>query len=118
MDADKPHINRSALIVQPTERYLAWLHAVDPTSRNLSLDDLRGEAHIYLIPECDTEDDLNRVLKRCFDDIFTEELAGWFNIPDVWPDRRTVKMFREWFDVEFASMITDLSDFPLLHDED
>jgi hypothetical protein len=62
--------------------------------------------------------DLNRVLKKCFDSIFSEELAGWYNDPSVWPDRRTVKMFREWFEVEFASMITDLSDDPLLHDED
>jgi hypothetical protein len=44
-------INRSAIIVKPAQPFLEWLHRVDPTSAHLTLDDLRREPTIYLLPE-------------------------------------------------------------------
>ena len=45
-------INRSAIVVKPAQPFLDWLHRVDPTSAQLTLDDLSLEPTIYLLPEC------------------------------------------------------------------
>jgi hypothetical protein len=44
-------INRSAVIVMPAQPFLDWLHQADPTSAELTLEDLRREPTIYLLPE-------------------------------------------------------------------
>jgi hypothetical protein len=44
-------INRSALVVRPGQPFLDWLHRVDRTSVELTLEDLRREPTIYLF-EC------------------------------------------------------------------
>ena len=43
-------INRSAVVVIPAQPFLDWLHQADPTSAQLSLNDLRKEATLYLLP--------------------------------------------------------------------
>jgi hypothetical protein len=44
-------INRSALIVIPAQPFLDLLHRVDATSREVSLEDLRRDQTIYLLPD-------------------------------------------------------------------
>ena len=55
-------INRSALVVKPAQPFLDWLHRVDPTSTDVTLDDLILEPTIYLLPERDTEDEALQLL--------------------------------------------------------
>jgi hypothetical protein len=50
-------VNRSAIVVMPAQPFLDWLHRVDPTSAQLTLQDLRREPTIYLLPEWETEDE-------------------------------------------------------------
>jgi hypothetical protein len=56
-------LNRSAIVVKPRQPFLDWLHTADPTSHRLTLRDLALEPTIYLIPECDTEEDVREVLE-------------------------------------------------------
>ena len=58
-------LNRSAIVVKPRQLFLDWLHTADPTSRNLSLRELVREPTIYLIPECDTEEEVRESCKNC-----------------------------------------------------
>jgi hypothetical protein len=55
-------VNRSALVVKPAQPFLDWLHRVDPTSVHLTVDDVRLEPTIYLLPEWDTEDEALQLL--------------------------------------------------------
>ena len=48
-------MNRCGLLVQPAQPFLDWLRRVDPTSTELTLEDLRQEPAIYLLPEWETE---------------------------------------------------------------
>ena len=43
-------LNRSAIVVTPKQRFLDWLYAADPTSRELTLLDIAREPAIYLLP--------------------------------------------------------------------
>ena len=69
-------LNRSAIVVKPKLPFLAWLHAADPTSLHLTLRNLLQEPTIYLIPECDTDEDVAEVLRDLCGEIFEEQLAG------------------------------------------
>ena len=57
-------LNRSAIVVKPRQLFLDWLHTADLTTHRLALRDLPREPTIYLIPECDTEEDAREVLEE------------------------------------------------------
>ena len=77
-------LNRSAIVVKPEQPFLDWLHAADPTSLELTLLNLVREPTIYLIPECDTNEDVAEVLRELCDETFEEQLAGWYTDTSNW----------------------------------
>ena len=111
-------LNRSALVVKPKQPFLDWLHEVDPTSHRLTLQDLVREPTIYLIPECDTSEDVADVLRELCEDIFREQLAGWYKDATTWPKDRSFDVFCLWFDCQHHSMVVDLGDEPLIREFD
>jgi len=64
----------------------------------MNLESLRIEPTIYLLPETMNKDDAGRFLRRCFDDIFTEQLNSWYTDTTTWPSKRTFKIFGQWFE--------------------
>ena len=76
----RPTLNRSAIVVKPKQPFLDWLHAADSTSSDLTLGELVLEPAVYLIPECDTSEEVADVLHELCEQIFVEQLAGWFNV--------------------------------------
>jgi hypothetical protein len=111
-------LNRSALVVKPKQPFLEWLHSADPTSHRLTLRDLAREPTIYLIPECDTPNDVAEVLRELCDEIFTHQLDGWYRDTSTWPEGRSYDVFCQWFDVQHHSMLIDLCDAPLIAEPD
>jgi hypothetical protein len=109
-------LNRSAIVVKPKQRFLDWLHAVDPTSHGITLNDVCREPHVYLIAECDTEDDLVHVLRELCEKIFEEQLDSWYRVPSSWPQNRSYEVFCQYFEFEHHSMLFDVCEDPLLHD--
>ena len=77
-------VNRSAIVVTPAQPFLDWLQSVDPTSMKLTLADLSIEPTIYLIPECDTPADVAECLRDVFDEIFQNQLDGWYRVRETW----------------------------------
>ena len=111
-------LNRSTLVVKPKEPFLDWLHTADSTSRRLTLQELVREPAIYLIPECDTNGEVDEVLRELCEEIFIEQLAGWFNDRTTWPHDRGFEVFCRWFDFQHHSMVVDLCDHPLVLESD
>jgi len=105
-------LNRSAIVVKPKEPFLDWLHAADPSSGDLTLLDLVREPTIYLIPECDTDDDVADVLHELCEEIFEEQLAGWYADTSTWRNQ-SFDVFCHWFDYQHHSMLVDLCEEPL-----
>ena len=101
-------LNRSALAVTPKQPFLNWLHRADPTSHQLTLPDLTREPNIYLIPECETSEDVAEVLHDLSEEIFTEQLDGWYRDTTSWPEDRSYEVFCRWFDYRHYSMLIDL----------
>ena len=67
-------INRAAVIVMAAQPFLDWLRQADPTSAELSLEDLRREPTIYLLPEYATEEEARAYLKEFCSEIFEDNL--------------------------------------------
>ena len=104
-------------MVKPRQPFLDWLHAADATSSDLTLQELVLEPAIYLIPECDTLQEVADELHKC-EQIFDEQLAGWFNDITTWPPDRSFDVFCLWFDYKHHSMLIDLCDEPLIRERD
>lgn len=110
-------LNRSAIVVTPKQPFLDWLRAIDPTNADIVLLELTEDPTIYLIPECDTDEDVAEALRDLYEEIFEEELAGWYTDESVWPRDRSFDVFRRWFDYRHHSMLMDLcDDEPLIRD--
>ena len=104
-------INRSAIVVKPAQPFLDWLHRVDPTSAHLTLDDLRLDPTIYLLPECEGKEEAIEALREVCTEIFEEQLDGWYRVPAAWPAERDLNAFLLWFKWSLHSMIIDLGDY-------
>ena len=113
---DKPLVNRSAVVVKPRAPFLNWLHGADPTSHALKLKDLVREPTIYLIPECETKNEVAEVLEELSEEIFIEQLEGWYRDQATWPKDRSFEVFRRWFTIEHHSILMDLCDDPLIRE--
>jgi hypothetical protein len=101
-------INRSLLIVKPAQPFLDWLHAVDPSSKELHLDAIQEDSTAFLVPEILNNDDKPEVLKKVYAQIFEYELEGWYEDASVWPAERDLGLFKKWFDYEFQSLVLDV----------
>jgi len=102
-------INRAVAIIKPKQLYIDWANSFDDGGPTLTLEEARNDATAYLIDEADTRNDLQKYVEKHYSQIFGEELASWMNNPKLWPKKRTLKMFKEWFDVESFEMVCDLS---------
>jgi hypothetical protein len=102
-------VNRGLVIVLAKEPFRAWLQSL-PDPCDVTLEDLNEDATAYLIPEFEDDSEREKVLKKLFDLIFADQLAGWWTKEEDWPPKRDLRTFRKWFDLRFHSVIEDLVD--------
>lgn len=114
-------INRSAIILKYKEKAVRWIHDADPGPEKIeiSVEAVNRDNTLYLIStEVGEEPELlERWLKVNFKALFERELVGWYTDPDLWPKRKTRKLFNEWFDVQLCSVIEDTVGTPIYEDE-
>lgn len=108
-------LNRSSLIVRPNQPFLDWVASYDGSSVTPS--EVGPDQAVYLIPEYLYDLDAHKVLKQVYETIFELELEGWCLDEAKWPVPRTLAVFKEWFTVEFHSMVIDLCGDPLIDDQ-
>jgi hypothetical protein len=100
-------MDRLAVVVTPRRPFYEWVQFVEHDPQ-LTLEDVREEPSVYLLPEVDGEGDLLQLLELCYGPIFDEQLASWYPDGESWPLDRSFAMFRDWFDVTYHSMVWDL----------
>lgn len=106
-DFEEGYINRSAIIVRPKPLFFDWLNGIYPESPVFKTD----EPNTYLVGE--EEEDVNEWLSKNYDEIFTNELFDWHTLESDWPQQRTLKLFKEWFQFEVSSMVYDFKPTPV-----
>lgn len=105
-------INRAALIVRPKKPYLDWAAGTDAEASD-HVKDFEKRVSIYLVAEDPRGQKETAPIKNYFEEIFEAELAAWWQDEEQWPKPRTLKIFREWFDVVGESVVTDLELDPI-----
>ncbi len=101
------YINRYAIVIKPLKPFFDWLNSVDPENPVYEFD----EPNIYLVNK-DIED-VEKWLKKKYDRFFRMELEDWHTYKKEWPQKRSYKMFRQWFDVEISTLIYDMESEPV-----
>jgi hypothetical protein len=107
-------LNRWALIVRPAQPYIDWATSLDDSR---VAPDPNDEQTVYLIQDCDDEEDAWHDLRQTFATIFENELYGWHTDEELWPRDRTFEMFKRWFKFEFHSIVIDIG-FEGIEDDD
>jgi hypothetical protein len=113
---DIPSVNRSSVMVLPKQKYYEWAMTCPDPDPELTLDNLRREGTTFLIPELDGY--LDTWFKKNFKDIFIYELDSWYTDEKYWPKKLTCKLFIEFFEVRFASIVLDIGKDVIERDEE
>ena len=71
-----------------------------------------------MLPECDTDKHVADILRELCEEIFAEQLAGWFTDTTTWPQDLSSEFFCHWFDYQHHSLLVDLSEEPLIREAD
>jgi len=102
-------INRSVVIIKPKQPYLDWVRMEeDELCQSTALAELRDDCPAYLVRTVWEPDDAQKMIGECWEKLFERALEGWITDESAWPKNRTLKMFREWFDVDCHSLVVDL----------
>jgi hypothetical protein len=101
-------VNRHAVVIKPKQPVLDWINALYP-----DMAEDGNETTVYLVKERDSFEDTEKWLKRNFNDIFENELNGRHTDENDWPQKRTYKLFTEWFDTEIHTMVDDIEEGPI-----
>jgi hypothetical protein len=102
-------IDRSLMVVRPKQPFLDWVLSVD-SDESITLESVREDPSAYLIPEICYDSDQQEILEWCYMTVFEGELNSWFTDPQTWPQKRDLKVFLDWFDIDFHSGVFDLCD--------
>ncbi|MDD3686712.1 MAG: hypothetical protein PHE56_08090 [Bacteroidales bacterium] len=98
-------VNRSAITLTFKKPFIDWHNQLFPEMPYE--ENMLGESKTYLINQIFNNAD--QVLKKHYKEIFEIELDGVCIDESEWPQKRTYKMFHEWFSVEVSDWVTDLS---------
>ncbi|MDE2040965.1 MAG: hypothetical protein KGI59_01060 [Patescibacteria group bacterium] len=110
-------INRTVAIIKPKRPYIKWANSLPDADREYTDEVFQKDQRVLLIPEHDTPKEDRAYINTIWREIFDEELLGWSLNRSWWPKERTQKMFWQWFDVEFHSMVVDMCDTPIETEE-
>ncbi len=116
-------INRALIVLRYKQPYIDWVKTAGASPIELTLEEANDDSEAFLVPNYDcladpidgTDDAIKWVEKR-WRMFFEHILGSWIFDETTWPQNRTLKMFREWFDVEYKSLVWDMGNEPLAID--
>ncbi len=108
-------LNRGVLILRPKQPFIDWAKSL--TDDEGLAPDPSGEQTAYLIPDCESEEELADFLDMVHGDLFERELGCWGVDPATWPEERNLTMFHDWFQIEVHTVVEDLVADELVDDE-
>ncbi|HSH49595.1 MAG TPA: hypothetical protein VK991_13520 [Halomonas sp.] len=105
-------LNRSALSVRPTQRFVDWINGLEPTTGDddLAIADVERESTVYLIPEMDSPESLDAFVRERYSDILETELRAWEEDERQWPDVLDWALFERFLRYEHSYLAIDLDD--------
>ncbi len=98
------YVMRSSISTTPKQPFIDWVKTID---RDHKLPSEAFEAEMYLVKSFETKIQMENWLKKNYDLLFSDQLNNWLTDETFWPQKRNLKMFREWFDYELFTKVSD-----------
>lgn len=117
-------LNRGLVVIRYKQPYIDWVKTAGDAPMEISLQQANDDGDSFLLPTYEsqidpvdgTEDAIRWVEKR-WRMFFEHILESWILDEAEWPQKRSLKMFREWFDIEYRSIVWDMGTEPLIIEE-
>jgi len=108
-------VDRSVAVIKPKAPFMDWLNAVPDSDIDLTLESLRADCTVILMPEFAEPEEGVAYLDEIYEQLFKMELASWYDDEELWPKDLSLKAFWEWFDVEIHSTVIDSVDAEIMN---
>ena len=114
-------VNRSIARLVYKQPFADWLKINSQNSETCTLKELGEDRNTFLIPRFNDIGGAIEWVENHWRTLFECILFDW--MPDdtegesSLPQNRTLKMFREWFDIKIHTMTWDLDDAPLITED-
>lgn len=110
-------INRGVAVIKPKQPFLDWIKGLPDPGPDIVLDELRTDCNVILVPERDSDPDGMKYIHSECSFLFEMMLGGYWTDEADWPVKRDWRVFKDWFDVEFHSVVIDLTENTILKEE-
>ena len=97
-------VNRSAITINYKKPFTDWSNALTPEFE--MSEQMLGESTTYLVKG--DFDNADKLIKKYFKKIFEEELEGQWTDEADWPQKRTFRLFEEWFSYSISDLVIEL----------
>lgn len=97
-------VNRSAITINYKKPFIDWSNALTPEFE--MSEQMLGESTTYLVKG--DFDNADKLIKKYFKKIFEEELEGQWTDENDWPQKRTFRLFEEWFSYSISDLVIEL----------
>ena len=103
--------NRSIVNITPKRIFLDWITYIDGSDY---LDDQNQfEPISFLIPDFECKTDFDDWLIMNYKLLFEIRLNYSCIDKTLWPEVRTLEVFKDWFDVRYCNLVLDLEEGPI-----
>ena len=111
-------VNRAAVLLRYKDPIVKWINEADPyeDSSEVSLAIANEDRTVYLVSDGEAEN-IDRWIRANYSVLFESELEGWYTDERLWPKKRDLKTFKEWFEVECHSLVLDTVGGQIFDDE-
>jgi hypothetical protein len=109
-------LNRTLVTLIPQLPFLAWVKALGDDCAAISESDLLEDCNAYLVPELESEEDLEEFFELSYERFFEAELADWVEEEAKWPELRDYLAFQKFFDVQVQTVVYDMVNEPIEKD--
>ncbi len=111
-------VDRAVLVLKPKAPFLAWARSVDEEATEISMEALSLDSTAYLVPDFESDAERAHLIENFFVELFEEQLDSWHADQEKWPVERGLEMFHEWFEPQFHSVVLDVMEARVLHDDE
>ncbi|MHC4556811.1 MAG: hypothetical protein ACYTFW_18760 [Planctomycetota bacterium] len=95
-------INKALAVVSLKQPFADWANSTP--GPKFTLESINRESHVFLLPEHDTEQELELIIQDLYRDIFEMEVASICRDEGFWPEIN-YQTFLDWFDIKVHSMV-------------
>lgn len=104
LDEDFKSVKRTAIVITPQQPFFDWVLSYDP---EMIINEEVKQGVVYLLPDYETVQQIENWIKKNYDELFEEMLFGWYTDEAMWPQKRTFKIFKEWFNYALYPLVFD-----------